>query len=153
MANRCAIVSLSCRFIGGLGNSAVPAGQSCHFCHCVRRVILQGNAVPGGYPLKVIRGNPTTWHPEGGFMRKAIIICNTVLACLASVLPASSALASTRGAAAAPPSAVVVTVVTVNGSGCPPGTASVALSPDNTAFTVTYSSYTALVGVGAAALD
>jgi hypothetical protein len=47
----------------------------------------------------------------------------------------------------------VVTVVTVNGSGCPPGTASVALSPDNTAFTVTYSAYTALVGVGAAALD
>ena len=86
-------------------------------------------------------------------MRKAIVICNTALACLMSVLPASSALASTARATSAPPSSVVVTVVTANGSGCPPGTASVALSPDNTAFTVTYSAYTALVGVGAAALD
>ena len=86
-------------------------------------------------------------------MRKAIVICNTVLACLASVLPASSALASTASATSAPPSTVVINVVTVNGSGCPAGTASVALSPDNTAFTVTYSAYTALVGVGAAALD
>ena len=86
-------------------------------------------------------------------MRKAVIICNTVLACLMSVLPASSALASTARATPAPPNSVVVTVVTVNGSGCRAGTASVALSPDNTAFTVTYSAYTALVGVGAAALD
>jgi len=88
-----------------------------------------------------------------GFMRRTIVICNTVLACLASVLPASSAFASTVAAAPAPPSEVVINVVTVNGSGCQEGTASVALSPDNTAFTVTYSSYAALVGVGAMPLD
>ena len=40
-------------------------------------------------------------------------------------------------------------VATVNGSGCPQGTAAVAVSPDNTAFTVTYSDYLAQVGGGA----
>src|ERR1039458_1615718 len=115
MVNRCAIVSSDLRYIGELGSFAAPAGKSFLFCYSVRRVILQGNAVPGGYPLKVIRGNPTTWHPEGGFMRKAIVICNTALACLMSVLPASSALASTARATSAPPSSVVVTVVTGNG--------------------------------------
>ncbi|HKT02645.1 MAG TPA: DUF4360 domain-containing protein [Rugosimonospora sp.] len=48
---------------------------------------------------------------------------------------------------------IVIDVVTVNGSGCPAGTAAVAVSPDNTAFTVTYSSYMAQVGVGALATD
>lgn len=87
-------------------------------------------------------------------MRRAIVICSTVLAFLASVLPASSAFGSTAAVSQAPPSgAVVIDLVTVNGSGCPPGTASVAVSPDNTAFTVTYSSYTALVGVGSTPLD
>lgn len=53
-----------------------------------------------------------------------------------------------------PPSEIItVDVVTVNGSGCPAGTASVAVSPDNTAFTVTYSNYLAQVGVGALATD
>jgi len=52
-----------------------------------------------------------------------------------------------------PPGNIVVDVVTVNGSGCPPGTAAVATSPDNTAFTVTYSEYLAQVGVGAAPTD
>jgi hypothetical protein len=48
---------------------------------------------------------------------------------------------------------ITVTVATVNGSGCPAGTAAVAASPDNTAFTVTYSDYLAQVGVGAAPID
>ena len=53
-----------------------------------------------------------------------------------------------------PPSdAIVIDVVTVNGSGCPAGTAAIAVSPDNTAFTVTYSNYLAQVGVGAGATD
>ncbi len=43
--------------------------------------------------------------------------------------------------------------MTVNGSGCPAGTAAVAVSPDNTAFTVAYSSYMAQVGVGAKPTD
>ena len=53
-----------------------------------------------------------------------------------------------------PPSGnIAIDVVTVNGSGCPAGTAAVAVSPDNTAFTVTYSDYLAQVGVGAAPTD
>jgi Domain of unknown function (DUF4360) len=52
-----------------------------------------------------------------------------------------------------PPDKIVIDVATVNGSGCPAGTAAVAVAPDNTAFTVTYSSYTAQVGVGAQPTD
>lgn len=53
-----------------------------------------------------------------------------------------------------PPSdRIVIDVVTVNGSGCPSGTAAVATSTDNTAFTVTYSDYVAQVGQGADPTD
>jgi hypothetical protein len=52
-----------------------------------------------------------------------------------------------------PPDKIVIDVATVNGSGCPAGTAAVAVSPDNTAFTVTYSDYLAQVGVGAKPTD
>ncbi|MEU7141676.1 DUF4360 domain-containing protein [Nocardia sp. NPDC046473] len=52
-----------------------------------------------------------------------------------------------------PPDKIVIDVVTVNGSGCPNGTAAVAVAEDNTAFTVTYSRYTAQVGVGAGPID
>ncbi len=45
-----------------------------------------------------------------------------------------------------PPDKIVIKVATVNGSGCPAGTAAVAVSADNTAFTVTYSDYIAQVG-------
>ncbi|MBC3987191.1 DUF4360 domain-containing protein [Streptomyces sp. AC536] len=45
-----------------------------------------------------------------------------------------------------PADKIVIEVATVNGSGCPKGTAEVAVSPDNTAFTVTYSRYLARVG-------
>jgi hypothetical protein len=52
-----------------------------------------------------------------------------------------------------PPDRITLEVVTVNGSGCPAGTAAVAPSPDNSAFTVTYSNYLAQVGVGATPID
>jgi Domain of unknown function (DUF4360) len=52
-----------------------------------------------------------------------------------------------------PPDRIVIDIVTVNGSGCPANTAAVAVSPDNTAFTVTYSAYLAQVGVGAKKTD
>jgi hypothetical protein len=52
-----------------------------------------------------------------------------------------------------PPDKIVIDVITVNGSGCPAGTAAVAVSADNTAFTVTYSKFLAQVGVGAAPTD
>ncbi|MFP3988309.1 DUF4360 domain-containing protein [Streptomyces sp. E11-3] len=45
-----------------------------------------------------------------------------------------------------PPDKIVIEIATVNGSGCPEGTAAVAVSGDNTAFTVTYSDYLARVG-------
>ncbi|MFC7510797.1 DUF4360 domain-containing protein [Streptomyces thermocarboxydus] len=45
-----------------------------------------------------------------------------------------------------PPDKIVIKVATVNGSGCPAGTAAVAVSADNTAFTVTYSDYLAQAG-------
>lgn len=62
-------------------------------------------------------------------------------------------LASSAYADPPPSDHIVIDVITVNGSGCPAGTAAVAVSPDNTAFTVTYSNYTAQVGVGAAPTD
>ncbi|MBQ0985661.1 DUF4360 domain-containing protein [Streptomyces sp. F63] len=52
-----------------------------------------------------------------------------------------------------PTDKMIITVATVNGSGCPAGTAAVAVSEDNTAFTVTYSDYLAMVGVGAKPTD
>ena len=55
--------------------------------------------------------------------------------------------------AAPPPDKIVIDVVTANGSGCPRGTTAVAMSPDNTAMTVTYSAYAARVGAGAGAFD
>ncbi|MBN0044765.1 DUF4360 domain-containing protein [Streptomyces actuosus] len=45
-----------------------------------------------------------------------------------------------------PPDQIVIQVATVNGSGCPQGTTAVAVSEDNTAFTVTYSDYLAQAG-------
>ncbi|GAA0641211.1 DUF4360 domain-containing protein [Streptomyces thermocarboxydovorans] len=45
-----------------------------------------------------------------------------------------------------PPDKIVIKVATVNGSGCPQGAAAVAVSEDNTAFTVTYSDYLAQAG-------
>ena len=52
-----------------------------------------------------------------------------------------------------PADKIIIDLVTVNGSGCPAGTAAVAVSLDNTAFTVTYSQYMAQVGVGAKPTD
>jgi hypothetical protein len=53
----------------------------------------------------------------------------------------------------APTERIEISIETVNGSGCPAGTAAVAASADNTAFTVTYSDYLAQVGAGASPID
>ncbi|MGW7414691.1 DUF4360 domain-containing protein [Streptomyces sp. NPDC054863] len=74
----------------------------------------------------------------------------------AAVLAPSSAVAPPAGpaqAGAAPQDRVTINLVQVNGSGCRPGSAAVAVSPDNTAFTVTYSEYLAQVGQGAKPTD
>lgn len=52
-----------------------------------------------------------------------------------------------------PPGQVAIELLTVNGTGCGPGTTAVAVNDDKTAFTVTYSDYYAMVGVGAAPAD
>ncbi|MET9603356.1 DUF4360 domain-containing protein [Streptomyces sp. NPDC006459] len=56
--------------------------------------------------------------------------------------------APTAGAAddSVPSENITVEVASVNGSGCRPGTTAVAVAPDNTAFTVTYSEYLARAG-------
>ncbi|WP_131738527.1 DUF4360 domain-containing protein [Actinomadura roseirufa] len=67
----------------------------------------------------------------------------------ASVVPAgASAPAFNPG-----PSGATISVVSVNGSGCPTGTAAVAVSPSRDAFTVTYSDYVAQVGGGSKPAD
>lgn len=52
-----------------------------------------------------------------------------------------------------PDERITVELMTLNGSGCPAGTAAVAASPSNESFTVTYSDYLASVGVGASPTD
>ncbi|WP_131735887.1 DUF4360 domain-containing protein [Actinomadura roseirufa] len=79
-------------------------------------------------------------------MRKRIAL-SAAAACALAMTTASV----TTAAASAPlftpgPNGVTIEIATVNGSGCPLGTAAVALSPDKEAFTVTYSNYTAQVG-------
>ncbi|KIF01801.1 hypothetical protein PL81_33575 [Streptomyces sp. RSD-27] len=81
----------------------------------------------------------------------------TVFTAGAAAAFAAAALTPPAGAAAgpsfAPPEQITIDVVQANGSGCRPGTAAVAVAPDNTAFTVTYSDYMAQVGPGAAPTD
>ena len=79
-------------------------------------------------------------------MLKALAIGATLLASLVVAAPAA--------ATPAPPSDdMVIDVVSANGSGCPRDTADVTVSPDSKAFTVTYSQFTAQVGVGAKPTD
>jgi hypothetical protein len=78
-------------------------------------------------------------------MARGLLLSGAALAALVT-----TALPTQAGASPAfedPPSdRIVIKVATVNGSGCPQGTTAVAVSEDNTAFTVTYSDYLAQVG-------
>lgn len=75
-------------------------------------------------------------------------------AVIAAAMATAPTAASTGSHFTEPPDDhIVIDIVTVNGSGCPAGTAAVAVSTDNTKFTVTYSDYVALVGIGAGPLD
>ncbi|MGW4562466.1 DUF4360 domain-containing protein [Streptomyces sp. NPDC004561] len=76
-------------------------------------------------------------------MAGGLLLSGAVAALLTTALPTQ---ASSPVFDDPPPDKIVIDVATVNGSGCPQGTAAVAVSPDNTAFTVTYSSYLAQVG-------
>ncbi|MCD9195007.1 DUF4360 domain-containing protein [Streptomyces albireticuli] len=70
-----------------------------------------------------------------------------------ALVVAASFSPSAAADGAPPPDKVVIDVVSVNGSGCPAGTAAVAVAGDNTAFTVTYSDYLAQVGLGSRPTD
>lgn len=83
-------------------------------------------------------------------MIRAITTGSAAVALLATAF-APGAGASPQGTP--PPDRIVIDVVTINGSGCPAGTAAVAVAPDNTAFTVSYSNYLAQVGVGSKPTD
>ncbi|AWK09753.1 DUF4360 domain-containing protein [Streptomyces spongiicola] len=85
-------------------------------------------------------------------MTRALRASAALTAVLASTLVAGNA-GSANAAIVAPPDKIVIEIATVNGSGCKPGTAAVAVSQDNTAFTVTYSDYLAQVGGGASPID
>ncbi|MFI7598109.1 DUF4360 domain-containing protein [Actinoplanes sp. NPDC049681] len=80
-------------------------------------------------------------------MRKLLVRGGVVLALLASSLitgsPASAGVMDNP-----PDDHIVIDLVAMAGSGCRPGTADVAVSPDNTAFTAIYSDYLAQAGPG-----
>jgi uncharacterized protein DUF4360 len=72
---------------------------------------------------------------------------------IAAGIMAVSSLTAPAPAISSVPNKIVIDVVTANGSGCPDGTAAVAVSPDATAFTVTYSEYLAQAGAGTKPTD
>ncbi|TDD98109.1 DUF4360 domain-containing protein [Actinomadura rubrisoli] len=79
-------------------------------------------------------------------MRKrvtAAAACLSALALSAGTIPAASAATPSDPP---PAGSITIRVLTVNGSGCPAGTAAVSTARDNTAFTVTYSNYVAQAG-------
>lgn len=77
-------------------------------------------------------------------MAGGLLLSGAVAALLTTALPARTPASGVFDNP--PPDKIVIDVATVNGSGCPAGTAAVAVSPDNTAFTVTYSEYLAQAG-------
>ncbi|MFF7636414.1 DUF4360 domain-containing protein [Kitasatospora sp. NPDC008050] len=84
-------------------------------------------------------------------MLRALATGGTAVTLLATSLLCGTA-AHARSVDVTPPG-FTIGLVSVNGSGCPAGTAAVATSPDDTAFTVTYSNYLAQVGAGAGPID
>ncbi|MFJ9798243.1 DUF4360 domain-containing protein [Streptomyces sp. NPDC101145] len=84
---------------------------------------------------------------------RTLVTGGATAALVGATLLAPGPAGAAGGGAAAPPDKIVIEIATVNGSGCPAGTAAVAVAPDNTAFTVTYSQYLAQVGVGSKPTD
>ncbi|MGW1200157.1 DUF4360 domain-containing protein [Streptomyces sp. NPDC002536] len=77
----------------------------------------------------------------------------SALAALCAPVLATNASPAAAAGIHVPPDKIVIEIATVNGSGCPAGSAAIAVSPDNTAFTITYSKYLAQVGIGASPTD
>ncbi|OJF13412.1 DUF4360 domain-containing protein [Couchioplanes caeruleus] len=81
-------------------------------------------------------------------MRKLLVRGGVVLALLASSLLQSPAAHAGSILDDPPNDHIVIDLVAMAGSGCRPGTADVAVSPDNKAFTAIYSEYLAQAGPG-----
>lgn len=81
-------------------------------------------------------------------MRKLLVRGGVVLAILASSLIAGAPASAGNIMDNPPADKIVIDLVAMAGSGCRPGTADVAVSPDNTAFTAIYSEYLAQAGPG-----
>ena len=77
----------------------------------------------------------------------------TVITFSALSLPGPALGASAAEASAPPAGQITLDVQTVNGSGCPAGTASVSMLSDNTGFRITYTDYLAQDGGAAKATD
>ena len=77
-------------------------------------------------------------------VRKISLLAGTVA--LAAALLASPAAHADADLTGAPGGRITVDVVTVNGSGCPQGSAHATVSGDNTSFTVTYDRFLAEAG-------
>jgi uncharacterized protein DUF4360 len=75
------------------------------------------------------------------------VFCAALFTCLA-IGPASA-----RAATPSQPPHFTVRLLTVNGSGCPYGTAAVSAAPDESEFKVTYDQYTASAGDGASPIN
>ncbi|MFF0744844.1 DUF4360 domain-containing protein [Streptomyces sp. NPDC004111] len=92
-------------------------------------------------------------------MLKAALIGAAAALAAAATLPSAPSVppepptGSEAALSPVPPDRVTINLAQINGSGCRPGSAAVAVSPDNTAFTVTYSEYLAQVGKGAKPVD
>ncbi|MEU8890549.1 DUF4360 domain-containing protein [Streptomyces sp. NPDC048442] len=86
-------------------------------------------------------------------MFRAVLIGAAATLTAAVLAPSTAPAPAPADAGADPQGRVTINLVQVNGSGCRPGSATVAVAPDNTAFTVTYSEYLAQVGQGAKPTD
>jgi hypothetical protein len=80
-------------------------------------------------------------------MRGALAIAGLVLSLFTPVTDSQTS--------SPPPGKITLDIKTINGSGCPAGTAdaSAVVSDDNTSFTVTYTNFAAKAGANAAAVD
>ncbi|MGP4110754.1 DUF4360 domain-containing protein [Streptomyces sp. 4N509B] len=88
-------------------------------------------------------------------MSGILVAGGAMAALLASTVSVQGASATDPGLPTdtVPSEQIEIGIETINGSGCPAGTAAVAVNADNTAFTVTYSDYLAIAGGGASAAD
>lgn len=83
-------------------------------------------------------------------MRTRTAVVTSLVIVMASAVPARAA----APIPSPPPTAsMAIDIVTVSGSGCPPGTVLVTVAPDNTRFSLVYNSYFVQVGVGAGPTD